>query len=91
MGKTYGFIGVLVVRFGTKVINYILQKADKFKNRIMNRYEYKTLDLRSSNESVKHLNELGEEGWELVSVVNLEGHIPWGKIRYVFKKVAGVW
>lgn len=55
-------------------------KGDKF---LLNTYEYKTLDHIPNN---KELEDLGNDGWELCSILNLD--MP-TKIIYYFKRKCG--
>jgi hypothetical protein len=57
----------------------IMIKGDKF---LLNTYEYKTLDHVPNNEE---LEDLGSDGWELCSILNLEPD----KIVYYFKRKCG--
>ena len=53
-------------------------KGDKF---VLNTYEYKTIEhIPNGNE----LEELGSEGWELCSILNIDV-----KIVYYFKRKSG--
>ena len=55
-------------------------KGDKF---LLNMYEYKTLDHIPSD---KQLEDLGNDGWELCSILNLDMPL---KIVYYFKRKCG--
>ena len=55
-------------------------KGDKF---LLNTYEYKTLDHIPND---KELEDLGNDGWELCSILNLD--MP-NKIIYYFKRKCG--
>lgn len=54
-------------------------KGDKF---LLNTYEYKTLGHIPDN---KELEDLGNDGWELCSILNFEPN----KIMYYFKRKCG--
>jgi hypothetical protein len=55
-------------------------KGDKF---LLNIYEYKTIDHIPNN---KELEDLGNDGWELCSILNLDMS---NKIVYYFKRKCG--
>ena len=50
--------------------------------------KYKIIDRAEQNKSVENeLNELGKDGWELVSAITIHAGYGDKKIRYIFKKV----
>lgn len=60
-----------------KGVIYNMIKGDKF---LLNMYEYKTLDHIPSD---KQLEDLGNDGWELCGIINLD------MLVYYFKRKSG--
>ena len=71
----------------------------------MTKWEYKVINIRSENyrldpNSVRELNALGEDGWELVSItsvnfktgaISIDKHIPGNSVSYGAGLEAGVY
>lgn len=48
----------------------------------MDKWEYKQYNTLSYNEKLIHeLNDLGKDGWELISTINLQS-----AVKYIFKR-----
>jgi len=55
----------------------------------MRKFEYEILELKGieRNNQFQHLNSMGEQGWELINQVNLEGLLSgMGVIIFYFKR-----